>query len=154
MLYLHLISFSSNQLSVFEILVGNNAKWILFESYFFSRDLHTRGCLLSNPTLKNIYSRYSHLQITIEWVSDCCWTRIQQFFRWERINFHWDDDVVRFVLDQHAELDFYSASSLKQQNACRHVAPIGHIILIPSHPVFALSRYAVCLAEKQQIPIL
>jgi len=24
----------------------------------------------------------------------------------------WDDDEVLFVLDQHAELDFYSASSL------------------------------------------
>jgi hypothetical protein len=44
-----------------------------------------------------------------------------------------------FVLDQHAELDFYSASSLKQQSAGRHVAPLGHIILIPSQPVFALS---------------
>jgi predicted alpha/beta hydrolase len=53
-----------------------------------------------------------------------------------RIN---DDDDVRFVLDQHAELDFYSASSLKQQSASRHVAPLGHIILIPSQPVFALS---------------
>ena len=31
-----------------------------------------------------------------------------------------------------AELDFYSASSLKQQSAGRHVAPLGHIILIPS----------------------
>jgi hypothetical protein len=46
---------------------------------------------------------------------------------------------VRFVLDQHAELDFYSASSLKQQSADRHVAPLGHIILILSQPVFALS---------------
>jgi hypothetical protein len=27
-------------------------------------------------------------------------------------------------------LDFYSASSLKQQTAGRHVAPLGHIILI------------------------
>jgi hypothetical protein len=26
-----------------------------------------------------------------------------------------DDDEVRFVLDQHAELDFYSDSSLKQR---------------------------------------
>jgi uncharacterized protein (DUF1501 family) len=42
---------------------------------------------------------------------------------------------VRFVLDQHAELDFYSASSLKQQSAGRHVAPLGHIIVIPSQPV-------------------
>jgi len=49
----------------------------------------------------------------------------------------YDDDEVRFVLDQYAELDFYSASSLKQQSADRHVAPLGHIILIPSQPVFA-----------------
>jgi hypothetical protein len=27
-------------------------------------------------------------------------------------------------------LDFYSASSLKQQSAGRHVAPLGHIILM------------------------
>jgi len=49
------------------------------------------------------------------------------------------------------KLDFYSASSLKQQSKGRHVAPLGHIItdrhvtplepfiLIPSQPVFALS---------------
>ena len=47
---------------------------------------------------------------------------------------------ARFVLDQHAELDINSASSLKQQSAGRHVAPLGHIILIPSQLVFALSR--------------
>jgi hypothetical protein len=46
---------------------------------------------------------------------------------------------VRFVLEQHAEVDFYSARSLKQQSADRHVAQLGHIILIPSRPVFALS---------------
>jgi hypothetical protein len=38
----------------------------------------------------------------------------------------WDDDEVRFILDQHAELDFYSASSLTQQSTDRHVAPLGH----------------------------
>ena len=67
----------------------------------------------------------------------------QQFFSYiswqEQVHFQWDDDEVRFVLDQHAELDFYIASSLKQQTADRHVAPLGHIILIPSQPVFALS---------------
>ena len=41
----------------------------------------------------------------------------------EQVNFQWYDDEGRFVLDQHAELDFYSASSLKQQFAGRHVAP-------------------------------
>ena len=49
------------------------------------------------------------------------------------------DDEVRFVPDQHAYLDFYSASSLKQQPANKHVAPIGLIILIPRQPVFARS---------------
>jgi hypothetical protein len=53
--------------------------------------------------------------------------------------FKWDDDEIRFALDQHAKLDFYSASSLKQQSTGRHVTPFGHIILIPSQPVFALS---------------
>jgi hypothetical protein len=50
-----------------------------------------------------------------------------------------DDDVVNFLLDQHVWLDFYSASSLKQQSEDRYVTPLGHIILIPSQPVFALS---------------
>jgi hypothetical protein len=49
------------------------------------------------------------------------------------------NEMIRFVLDQYAELDFYSASSLKQQSAGRHVAPFGHIILILSQPVFTLS---------------
>ena len=57
----------------------------------------------------------------------------------EQVNVQWDDNGVRFVLDQHAELDFYSVSSLKQQSAGRHVALLGHIILIPSQLVFALS---------------
>ena len=51
----------------------------------------------------------------------------------------WNEDEVCIVLDQHAYLDFYIASSLKQQPSGRHVAPLGHIILIPSQPVFALS---------------
>jgi hypothetical protein len=29
---------------------------------------------------------------------------------WEQVNFQWNDDEVRFVLDQHAWLDFYSTS--------------------------------------------
>ena len=57
----------------------------------------------------------------------------------EQVNFQWDDDEVRFVLDQHAELDFYNASSLKQQSAGRHVVPLEHIILIPSQLLFAHS---------------
>ena len=57
----------------------------------------------------------------------------------EQVNFQSDDDEGLFVLDQDAELDFYSISSLKQQSAGRHVVLLGHIILIQSQPVFALS---------------
>ena len=57
----------------------------------------------------------------------------------EQVHFQWDDDEVRFVPDQHAELDFYTAGSLKLQSVGRHVAPLGHIILIPSQSVCAYS---------------
>jgi hypothetical protein len=36
-------------------------------------------------------------------------------------------------------MDFYSASSLKQQSAGRHVTSFGYIILIPSRPVFGFT---------------
>ena len=55
------------------------------------------------------------------------WAIFQLYYGKNKLIFnemnHDDDDEVCFVLDQHAELDFYSASSLKQQSAGRHVAP-------------------------------
>jgi hypothetical protein len=54
----------------------------------------------------------------------------------ERTSYIQSNYDVRFVLDQHCQLDFYSASSPKQQSAGRHVAPLWHIILIPTQPVF------------------
>jgi hypothetical protein len=39
---------------------------------------------------------------------------------------------VHFGLDQHALLDFYCTSSLKQQSVEGHFVPLGHIISIPS----------------------
>jgi hypothetical protein len=56
----------------------------------------------------------------------------------EMTMFQWDNDV-RFALDQHAYLDFYSSSSLEQQSASWHFASLGHIILIPSQAVFGLT---------------
>jgi hypothetical protein len=73
-------------------------------------------------------------------VSVSCLKPTQQCFSYiswrEQVNFQLDDDEVCFVLDQHAQLDFYSAGSLKQQSTDRHVTPHGHISLIPSQPVF------------------
>ena len=65
------------------------------------------------------------------------------------INVQWDDDEVRFVLDQHAELVAYIASSLKQQSVCRHVAPLGHILFwFRANQSVLFFLNAVCLAEK------
>jgi len=52
-----------------------------------------------------------------------------------------NDDEVRFVLDQHAELDLYSASSLKQQSADRHVAPLG--IVFKKIFISLIARYQI-----------
>jgi len=47
--------------------------------------------------------------------------------------------TTKYMTAYFPEMDLCSASSLKQQSAGRHVAPLGHITLIPSQPVFALS---------------
>ena len=56
----------------------------------------------------------------------------QQFFSYimtrTSYNFQRDDYEVHFVLEQHAQLDLYSATSLKQQSSDRHVTSLGHII--------------------------
>ena len=45
-------------------------------------------------------------------------------------------------------LDFSSASSLKQQSTGRYVAPLRHIILIPSQPVFVFSPECCMLSRE------
>ena len=49
----------------------------------------------------------------------------------------WGDNDVHIVLDQHVYLDFIVLT--EQQYMDTHVAPLEHIILIPSQPLFALS---------------
>jgi len=55
-------------------------------------------------------------QVTIscrEQVTISCWEQVTISCR-EQVTFWWVDDIdVRFVLDQHAELDLYCAGSLK-----------------------------------------
>jgi hypothetical protein len=87
----------------------------------------------------------------------CCLRPSDQFpaisWRGQVTIWYDDDDDVRFELDQHALLDFYSASSLKQLSTGRHVSALLHIIPIPSQPVFFFLLNAACLTEKQRIPI-
>jgi hypothetical protein len=86
-----------------------------------------------------------------EWVSEWVIVVYRQFsnlsaISWgEQVNIQWDDDEVRFVLDQQAELDFYSDI---YQSMGRHVALHGHLIQIPSQPVFAPSPYCCVLSGE------
>jgi len=69
----------------------------------------------------------------------------------EQVVYRWDDDDAGFVQDQHAKLEFKMPVQWNK-SASRHVAPLGHIILISIQRVYTL--YAACLEDKQEIPIL
>jgi hypothetical protein len=53
---------------------------------------------------------------------------------WLLLNANWD--VVRFILDQHADVDLYGEVH-KTNNPW--VAPLGYIILVPNQQVFAIT---------------
>jgi hypothetical protein len=71
----------------------------------------------------------------------------------EQVNFQWDDDEVRFLLDQHAELDFYSNSSLKQQSGVDMSLHSDTLFLFRAEQSLLFLLNAAGLTEKQQIPI-
>jgi hypothetical protein len=75
-----------------------------------------------------------------EQVGDCCLTWNEQYFshimvRSGYISTRW----CLFCTRPTHFVGFYSAASLKQQSAGRYAAPIGHIILILSQPIFVLT---------------
>ena len=113
--------------------------------------------LITRAKLNNKYIDLSPLGIRVV-ASDCCLTPTQQFssaISWpDQVNFHRDDGEVRFVLDQHTLLDFYSARSLSQQSADRHVAHLYTLSRFRANQSLLFLLNAACLAEKQQIPIL
>jgi hypothetical protein len=91
---------------------------------FIGEMFNKENCLCHFGCQKKIQSTGTLVKIS-EWVSDCCLEINEQFFSYimARTSYiQWNDDDVCFLLDLHAYLDFYSASSLKQQFVGRHVA--------------------------------
>ena len=70
-----------------------------------------------NLCYRIIMSQNSDIKEILICISDCCLTPTAQYFSYIMLGtscISWDDnDDDRSVLDQHAFLDFYSASSLK-----------------------------------------
>ena len=81
---------------------------------------------------------------------------IQLYHGENKLNFQWDVDKVRFVLDAYVKLDFYIARSLKQQSADRHVVPLDALSwfrLRANQSLFFLLN-AACIPDNKQLPIL
>ena len=116
--------------------------YTMFELYLLIRNSNTRDILPKNLKkcfggLKNVWLSRIFYYAVSEWLLFNAKLTIFSYILARGSYIWWDD--VRFVLDQHALLDFNCASSLKQQSTDRHVAPLGHIILIPRQPILALS---------------
>ena len=71
---------------------------------------------------------YAEMLIILFLFAYCC------FFVFHGMELQNFKSLYSFLLDQHAELDFYSAISLKHQST-----RLGHIILILRQPVFAVT---------------
>ena len=69
------------------------------------------------------------------------------YFMVVMIYFQWNDDDVSFVLDQHTKLHLHSATIVSSTSQSRHVAPLGHIIVIPSRLVFDLTPLCYVLSR-------
>jgi hypothetical protein len=70
-----------------------------------------RGWTMSNTEQIQFLNIIKKQKQTYEWVSDCCLMPSQQFsaISWrEQVNYQWDDDEVRFVLNQHADMSLHS----------------------------------------------
>ena len=90
--------------------------------------------------------------------SECCWKSSQQFFSYihgvkKKLLMKYDDDVC-FLLDPRCVGYLYNTSSLKQHSTGRPVAPLRHIILIPSQTFLFLLLKAALYAENKQILII
>ena len=60
-------------------------------------------CFNTKSPYKNISMQYIHGVIISEWLLFNANSAIFQLYHGEnKVNFQWDDDEVRFVLDQHA----------------------------------------------------
>ena len=110
------------------------------------------------------YAYYTHLNITpfskqqcIERVSELLMFNANSaVFQHGENKSIFNEMMMRSALQQTNTLSWvlYIATSLKQQSADRHVAPLGNIILIPRQPVFTPSFNVAFLVENQQITIL
>jgi len=111
---------------------------LLFLSHhLLSINMSVGECLLFKAKWA-IFQIYHNKLILNEWLINWCLASSEQFFsnimmRTNYISIRW----WWFLLC--TSWIFYSASSLNQQSAGRHITPLTHIILKPSEPIIDLT---------------
>jgi hypothetical protein len=75
-------------------------------------------------------------------------------WRWNHIEGVMLRVLVHLVLDQHSELEFYSASSLKQQSVVDMSLHSDTLFRFRTNQSLLFFHHAVCLAEKQTLIIM
>ena len=103
-----------------------------------------------------IFSKIDQTQVNL--VSDCCLTPTHHFFQLyhDENNFFFNEMMMRPALYNYKTLSliFYSASSLNQKSVDRHVPHSDTLSWFRVNQSLLTLLTAVCLVEKQQIPIL
>ena len=83
-------------------ILDKHKKYIIFLSYIY---------LLSYRTWR-YYNSFTD-RVSVWLLFNAKWAIFQLYHAWwESVTFRWDDDDIRFVLDQRSKLDFSSVSSL------------------------------------------
>jgi hypothetical protein len=128
---------------IFYLSVRHSSSKCYFSNCTWKQTSWTLWTYVENCNHFKQYASTINISLTSVWVSDCCLTPNKLFFSYikTRTNYLRLYSDVRFVLDQYAKLDFFSANSLKQQSPpVRHVTAIGCIIPNRSQTVFTLSH--------------
>jgi hypothetical protein len=108
------------------------------------------------PFLMSMTFTLTIFTILVDWLIDWLLFNANSAISWrEQVNFQWDDDEVRFVLDQHNEVDFLLVLAHWTNSPRIYMSPYSDTLswFRDNHSLLFLLN-AAWLVEKQQIPII
>ena len=105
-----------------------NTNWAIFQLYHGENKLHFDEMMMMSTFYKTWHSWQGVLNTTLR-DEVCQWLAAGLWFSpgTPASSTHKTDSYD--IIERHAELDFHSAISLKQQSTGKHVAPLWNIIL-------------------------
>ena len=88
--------------------------------------------------------------ILVDWLIDWLLFNANSAISWrEQVNFQWDDDEFRFVLDQHTEVDFLLVLAHWNNSPRIYMSPYSDTLSwFRRQPLFALSSYCCMISGE------